>query len=188
MNILKKRYSLPRGVLSILLVLMVGTVGSAQQPPREKLESARIALITKRLSLTPEDAQQFWPVYNQMSQKRAALKREGFRLRRAANTESMTDEQAHQQLTHYFDLKKKELALEEETTEKLMSILSPVQVLQLLKAEQDFHRMMLKQLGRRGRGRGRAYDSTQKYQRTRLDPKKKERIIKDGGVSEGDIF
>src|SRR5687767_904503 len=36
-------------------------------PPekREQIESMKIAFLTNKLSLTPEEAQQFWPVYNQ---------------------------------------------------------------------------------------------------------------------------
>jgi hypothetical protein len=32
---------------------------------RQKIESARIALITERLGLTPEQAEKFWPIYNE---------------------------------------------------------------------------------------------------------------------------
>ena len=146
-------YSL-RHYAALVGLVLISTGASAQRHDHEKIESVRIALITERLSLTPETAQRFWPVYNQISEARAKLRRKGFQLRRSDNADSLTDEQAREQVDAYFDLKRRELALEEQAVEQYESILSPVQVVQLLKTEQDFHRMMLKQLGRRGRSPG----------------------------------
>jgi hypothetical protein len=38
-----------------------------QQPAGGRLESYKIAYLTKMLNLSPEEAQRFWPVYNQYS-------------------------------------------------------------------------------------------------------------------------
>ena len=150
MSTLKSFYSVNGWVLMLMLSAMSGEA-MAQRPSHEKLESVRIALITERLSLTPEEAQQFWPVYNQINEKRKQLKREGFRQRRIDNTDSLTDEQAQARIEAYLNLRRQELALEEEAAERYATVLSPKQVLQLFRAERDFQRMMLKQLGRRGR-------------------------------------
>ncbi len=135
------------------MFLMVSTIVVAQHPRGEKLQSARIALFTERLSLTPEEAERFWPVYNQISEQRTALRREGMRLQRAAASDSLTDAQAQGRIEEYLDLKQRELALEQSSTEKLLTVLLPQQVLQLIRAERDFQRMMLRQLGRRRGGK-----------------------------------
>src|ERR1700712_2190452 len=36
---------------------------------QEEIEALRVAFISKELQLTPVEAQQFWPLYNQYSQK-----------------------------------------------------------------------------------------------------------------------
>src|SRR6478609_3027264 len=46
---------------------------------RQKVEAARIGLISQRLGLTPEQAEKFWPIYNEFTQKRMQ-KRQEFRL------------------------------------------------------------------------------------------------------------
>ena len=135
------------------LILMISTTAWAQHSRGEKLQSARIALFTERLSLTPEEAERFWPVYNQISEQRMALRREGFRLQRAAEGDSLTDAQAQDRIEEYLNLKQRELTLEQAATEKFLTVLSASQVVRLLKAERDFHRMMLRQLGRRRGGR-----------------------------------
>jgi hypothetical protein len=49
-----------------LIILLTTLTFSAFAQPRnhEKIESMRVAFITNRLSLTPEESQKFWPVYN----------------------------------------------------------------------------------------------------------------------------
>ena len=37
---------------------------------QERMQSEKIAFITAELDLTPEEAQTFWPVYNQIEQKK----------------------------------------------------------------------------------------------------------------------
>lgn len=138
-----------RQCILLLILMAAGTVTLAQHPPGERLQSARIALFTERLSLTPEEAERFWPVYNQVSEQRMAMRREGVRLQRVSSGDSLTDAQAEARVKEYLDLKQRELVLEQASTEKLLTVLSAQQVLQLLKAERDFQRMMLRQLGRR---------------------------------------
>lgn len=123
-------------------------------PGREKLESARIALITERLDLNPETAQKFWPVYNQLKEEEMVLKREEMQMRRSLNMGQISDEQAQSKLDEYFLLKDKQLGLEKEAAEKYQEVLTPKQVLQLFKAEADFRRMVLEKMGERGRRSG----------------------------------
>jgi Skp family chaperone for outer membrane proteins len=42
-------------------------IGVAQNG--ERLEALKIAYITKRLDLSPEEAQKFWPIYNQYAEE-----------------------------------------------------------------------------------------------------------------------
>jgi hypothetical protein len=41
---------------------------------RENIESMKIAYLTKKLNLTPDEAQKFWPVFNQFSGELDAVK------------------------------------------------------------------------------------------------------------------
>src|SRR6476660_7690060 len=43
---------------------------------KEKINAARIAYITERLGLTPEEAEKFWPVYREYSQKRKEIRQQ----------------------------------------------------------------------------------------------------------------
>jgi hypothetical protein len=139
--------------LLIISLLCLATIGATfAQRPSEKIESARIAFLTDRLSLSPETAQQFWPIYNQLSDQRHDLRREEFRMRRTLDTDSLTDAGAQQHINDYLTLKERQLALDREMTQELSGVLSPVQIVQLIQAEADFQRMILRKLGERRHG------------------------------------
>ena len=147
-----------RGTALIMLAVLTTHVafaqGGPQGPGREKLESARIALITQRLSLDPETAQKFWPIYNQISEEEMILRREEMQMRRSINPDQVSNAQAQSRLDEYFLLKEKQLDLEKKAAEEYQDVLTPKQVLQLFKAEADFRRMVLEKMGERGRQGG----------------------------------
>lgn len=63
---------------AVAIVLICGSAvaqGRGGAPPAgDKIESLRIAFISERLNLTPEEAQKFWPVYNQYIAEFKALR------------------------------------------------------------------------------------------------------------------
>lgn len=129
------------------------------RPPREKIESARIALITDRLNLTPEQAQVFWPVYNEFTDKRRAIGAEFEDKRRAMNKETATEEEKRALLELGMTAKEKQLQLEKEYSDKLLEVISVEQMINLRKAEEDFRRMLLEQLQKRQQRREKNHGS-----------------------------
>jgi len=135
------------------LLFIVFQAAEAQRG-REQLQSARIAFITERLDLTPETAQKFWPVYNQINEQKQALRKEEFALRRSAASEELTEEKARELLEDMHAIKEKELKLAGEAIEKYQEVISASQTIKLVKAEEDFRRMVLDQLRERGGRKG----------------------------------
>lgn len=139
-------------VLAVLLSNIAFAQGGPRGPGREKLESARIAHITRRLDLSPETAQKFWPIYNQINEEQMVLRREEMQMRRSIDPNQISDTQAQSKLDEYFLLKEKQLGLEKNAAEEYQAVLSPKQVLQLFKAEEEFRRMVLQKMGQRRGG------------------------------------
>jgi Spy/CpxP family protein refolding chaperone len=110
-----------------------------------QLENAKIAFITNRVSLTQEQAQKFWPVYNEFTDRRRELNRSGRLLRRDV-TENMTDQQIRDNLNQSFSIRQQELNLEKEYFEKFQKVISLRQVAQLFVAERDFTREVIKRV------------------------------------------
>ncbi len=116
---------------------------------REKVEAARIALITNRLGLSPDQAERFWPIYREFSQKRGEIRQE-FRIRQQGLDPHNPDPKKQQELVNFgLQLKQKDLDLEKDYSGRIMQVISAQQLLSLRKAEQDFRQLILNQLQQR---------------------------------------
>ncbi|UOQ96862.1 hypothetical protein MUN81_16635 [Hymenobacter sp. 5317J-9] len=114
-----------------------------------QLENAKIAFITNRVSLTQEQAQKFWPLYNEFSAKRRELNRSGRLLRRDV-TDGMTDQQIRDNFNQAFTMRQQELNLEKEYFDKFQKVISLRQVAQLFQAERDFTKEVIKRVAGAG--------------------------------------
>ena len=110
-----------------------------------QLENAKIAFITNRVSLTQDQAQKFWPLYNEFSTRRREFNRSGRLLRRNV-TEGMTDQQIRDNFTQAFNMRQQELNLEKEYFDKFQKVISLRQVAQLFQAERDFTKEVIKRV------------------------------------------
>lgn len=113
----------------------------------EKIKAARIAHITSQLNLSPEQAQKFWPVYNDFSQKRDALRSQQRQLMHAMRDKEPSNEEAKRALSQHLRMEREEAALEEEYYgNKLQAVIEPQQVVKLMHAEHEFKKMLLQRL------------------------------------------
>lgn len=113
----------------------------------EKIKAARIAHITSELNLSPEQAQKFWPIYNELSQKRDALKSQQRQLMIGMHDSEPGNDEAKRALSQYLRMEREEAALEEEYYgKKLQTVLEARQVVKLMQAEHQFKKMLLQRL------------------------------------------
>lgn len=118
--------------------------GRVGQPGRlGQLDNAKIAFITSRLSLTQDQAQRFWPLYNEFVSKRRDLNRQARLVRRDAVNPALTDAQLRDYFTQDFSLRQQQLDLEKNYFERVQKVLSLRQVAQLFQAERDFTKEVL---------------------------------------------
>jgi hypothetical protein len=147
-------------ILIIGLYILSVTVAFGQEAPeveqlaqdpkaQEKIKNLRIAYISDKLGLTPEQAEKFWPVYRGFSDERKALRMEFARSRKEYNAQNPTPQAQEEQVKLGLELKQRELDLEKDYSGRLMKIISAQQMLNLRKAEGDFQRMILQQVQQR---------------------------------------
>ena len=115
---------------------------------KEKLESARIAYFTSRMSLTPEEASKFWPVYNEyrkaMEEARRANRHEFHELRRMSEEGTASEINMKKQLMEYIDGCVKDDELERLYLDEFLKILPVEKVVLMYIAEEDFRIKMIK--------------------------------------------
>jgi len=137
-------------IQSVFIVLSLYTF--AQEGPRgeqkEKIEELKIAFITKELDLSPDEAQAFWPVYNEMEDKLRAERKKRRKLGRQLqnNFESFSDKELFDKTNEILDSEIKEAQLKKEYTKKIADVLGFKKATKLLSLEQRFKRELLEQL------------------------------------------
>lgn len=117
---------------------------------KDKLEAAKIAFITQKLDISPEQATQFWPIYNQFEEKRRKILHQLRDLSREGK-ENLTDEKATQLIASKFTLQQELLNAEKEYAKKFAEILSPKQSYLLQEADRDFVRHLFRLNRQRGK-------------------------------------
>lgn len=141
-----------KSIYTLIAVFLSMGFAKAQDPEAmRRVEAAKIGVITERLGLTPEQAEQFWPVYREFSEKRRDIRHEMMDARRNYNPEKATEEESRAMMNLNFQVKERELSLEREYSEKLLKVIDTRQLVSLRQAEDDFRRMVLDQLERRAR-------------------------------------
>jgi predicted phage-related endonuclease len=116
----------------------------------DRIESARIALITERLELTPEQAEKFWPLYREYTERRQELRKEFLSARSEIKRDhQMTEEESKKLIDKGLELKEKQLTLDRDYADKFSLVITSRQILQLRKAEDDFRQMLLERLEKR---------------------------------------
>jgi len=123
----------------------------AQQDSRaqERIKNLRIAYLSDKLELTPDQAEKFWPVYRQFVLERAKLRIELKSAQRSNNSSPPDPKKQQELIDKSLQVKQKELDLEKEYSGKFLHVISAQQLLNLRKAEQEFRSMIINQLRQR---------------------------------------
>ncbi len=128
-------------VVAALAMLAYTAAFSQNENAKEKIEAMRIGFITQRLALTPEESQQFWPIYNQYTERLKQIRQEA-KPPRPLNT--LNDEETEKFMLAGFDKDIKEIELKREYYQKYKKILNVRRVALLHNAERDFVEQVLK--------------------------------------------
>lgn len=145
--------------LAIVLVGLMISVTCLAQGNRadieERYRSQKIAFITDKMQLTPEESKAFWPLYTQYETEKSALVHEmhSYRATFPADEADMTDEQAVELLAFFNKHQADMFKLSQEYQKKYLKVISAKKLLLLNDAENGFRKYLLQEFrGRGGRG------------------------------------
>ena len=141
-------------LLLLSLVSISGTLQSQNDNSSDfnsEVESLRIGYITKQLALTTQEAQQFWPVYNEYQDKLKELRKglNQFRKDSRQDFRTMSDEDLEELVDLMIDSKQQEMELFSEYYAKYREVLPIRKVALLYKAEADFNSHLVKEIRNR---------------------------------------
>lgn len=151
-------------LLTLMLLMLVFTLSTFAQAPdrrekRKQIQAHKIAFITQKLELTPEEAQKFWPIYNQCEEKQKEFRKSRDRNhgksdgeRQKPNIDEMSDKEVEELINQDFEKKELGLALHKECIGKFKEVLPIKKVAKLHIAEKEFRKTLLKRMGERRGG------------------------------------
>ena len=134
--------------LVLILLSLLGTsmiAQSKEKPCMEDIKARKVAYITEVVQLTPEEAQVFWPLYNEFQQKNMEMHKKRRKLvKQIENSASEADYEAVNDAMTQLDVD--EVLLRKTYYEKYKTILSAEKIHRLFKAEHGFKNVLLESI------------------------------------------
>ena len=116
----------------LILLMATGSLLNAKAQDGEKLQALKIAWLTKKLDLSPEEAQRFWPIYNRYTEEIRSIRQD-----------------QKQKNTPELEVEDKILNVRKKYNGEFSKALSAEKVNTLFKSEKDFGAMIQRELQER---------------------------------------
>ena len=138
----------------LLLIAFISMNAIAQDGPfirkkKEQIKALKVAFITSELSLTPDEATKFWPLFNAFEDKQQEIKTQklkGYFSRMSEDSfDKLSDKDASALLSQTESTEDELYQLKKKFVASLKGVLSPIKILKLKKAEENFNRKLLQQ-------------------------------------------
>lgn len=146
--------------LSVLLLFPLAIFAQdKQQDRKDKVETMHIAYLTQKLDLTTDEAEKFWPVYNQYKADMDQLRKQRMdnveAVKKAGGIDNMSDEDVKKLIAAETDIETRQLELRKQYVAKFQQVIPIRKVAKFFVAEDGFKRYLLNQLSKRRERGGR---------------------------------
>lgn len=132
-------------IMSLCTIAVVAQSGKMSKESRERIESQRVAFITQKLDLTPDEATRFWPIYNEYKNELKEMRKNFER----PDMESLTEEEAAMLIKKQMDQEQHQLGLKAKMLTDLSTAVSAKKALMLQRVENMFNKELLRKLQER---------------------------------------
>ena len=145
-----------------LLIAFISLNAIAQGGPfirkkKEQIKALKVAFITDELSLTPDEATKFWPLFNAFEDKQQEIKTQklkGYLNRMDDDSfDKLSEKDAATMLAQMESTEDELYQLKKKFVTSLKGVISPIKILKLKKAEENFNRKLLQQYRDRKMGK-----------------------------------
>ena len=115
---------------------------------KERFKSKKIAFLTMEMNITPAEAQAFWPIYNEIEQKKDAALGQVIKTYKDLNAavEANNQKEIDRCLTAYLKAQEDLRAIESAAAEQYKTVLPVEKVAKLYVGEEKFRRQNIRKL------------------------------------------
>ncbi|QIA07773.1 hypothetical protein [Draconibacterium halophilum] len=144
-------------ILTLGLLIFSQTQATAQRGNDddrwERYRNEKVAFFTTNLDLTPEEAQKFWPVYNQKEKEMFEFQQKRHDLEDKVRNadENLSNKELIKLTREHVGISQTEANVQEKYNEEFLKILPPLKVIKLYKAEYEFRIHMFRKYRQRDR-------------------------------------
>jgi hypothetical protein len=133
-------------------MLLFSASSFGQENKKEEIETMKVAFITRKLNLSPDEARSFWPLYNQYQDELDNIRGKRREDLRAVRDEfvSMSDKEVEKYIENELQHKQSELDLLKKYHLLFKKIIPVRKVALLYRAEEDFKRELLRRIQEKG--------------------------------------
>lgn len=144
--------------MSMLLCSMTASAHkNCNQDWKQKMMSEKVAFLTAEMDLTPEEAQVFWPVYNEVNKRSDEAMHKVFGTFKAleqALNEGKSEKEVQKLLDEYLKALDMQKETNSEAAEKYKKVLPAEKVARLYVGEERFRRQHIRRLhSKQGEGK-----------------------------------
>ncbi|MBE6234963.1 MAG: hypothetical protein E7112_01860 [Bacteroidales bacterium] len=141
-------------IIILTTALFFGSVESyadnnCKEDWKTKIQSEKIAFLTVEIGLTPQEAQVFWPVYNEVNEKRDQAMHEVigsyWELSKAIDA-GKPEKEIKTLLDRYLAAQEKQREIDNDAADKYKKVLSTEKVAKLYIGEEKFRRQHIRKL------------------------------------------
>ena len=147
-------------IKNIIILLLVSlsmnfyAQGKKLAEKKEQIYALKVAFISNNVSLSASEAEKFWPIYNAFEEKQFDLKHiKSISYIKKMDDETlskMSDKDALLVLSRIEANEEELFQLRKKLMVNLKSILSPIKIIKLKKAEEEFNKKLLQQYRNKG--------------------------------------
>jgi hypothetical protein len=116
---------------------------------QEKIKNLRIAYLSEKLGLSTDQAEKFWPLYREYSERRREIRQKFVDARKEIDPTNPNPDKQKEVIELGLRVKQQELDLEKDYSNRILKVISAQQMLALRKAEGDFNKLIIDQIQQR---------------------------------------
>ena len=120
-----------------------------RQERQERIKTLKVAFISEKLELTPEEAQKFWPIYNAHEKEMDMLRLNAKEKRRNLKIETLSEDEAKAAISDWMAFEKEQQNLKSDFVESLLTAIPAKKIILLKVVEEQFKKRMIEELQKR---------------------------------------
>lgn len=135
-------------VYFVAILFSLGALAQGGEKLRERIKSQKVAFITEKLDLSPEEAALFWPVYNDYEDRTEAVRNGEMRTIKSKMRQNpdMSDQEADALLEDLIKAEDKMYRAKVDLMNDLKGVISSKKIIRLKRAEDEFNQKLLERL------------------------------------------